>query len=69
VKTPKALEIARGIAQNPNVTAYDLHSDSPEQRLFNIIASLKLIKDNLLEHAHAIMKNDPAKNRDLEDLL
>ena len=66
---PKALELARSIAQKLTATPYDGHSGSPEQRLQNTIASLKLIQDYLLEQAHALIKNDPAKNHDFKDLL
>jgi hypothetical protein len=66
---PKALELARSVAQKLTATPYDGHSGSPEQKLQNTTASLKLIQDNLLEQAHAPIKNDPAKNHDFKDLL
>jgi hypothetical protein len=68
-ENPKALELARSIAQKLNATPYDGDSGSPEQRLQNTIASLKLIQDNLLEQAHALIKNDPAISDDLKDML
>jgi hypothetical protein len=66
---PKALELARSIAQKLTATPYDGHSGSPEQRFQNTIASLKLIQDNLLEQAHALIKIDPAMSGDLNDML
>ncbi len=66
---PKALELARNIAQKLNATPYDGHSGSPEQRLQNTIASLKLIQDNLLEQAHALIEAHPAIGGDLKDIL
>jgi uncharacterized protein YciI len=68
-ENPKALELARSIAQRLKATPYDGHSGSPEQRLQNTIASLELIQNNLLEQAQALIKNDPAKNHDFKDLL
>jgi uncharacterized alpha-E superfamily protein len=68
-ENPKALEIARSIAQRLKATPYDGHSGSPEQRLQNTIASLKQIQDNLLGQAHALIKNDPALSGDLKDML
>jgi hypothetical protein len=68
-ENPNALERARSIAQKLNATPYDSHSGSPEQRLQNTIASLKLIQDNLLEQAQALIKNDPTISGDLEDML
>jgi hypothetical protein len=68
-ENPKALELARSIAQKLKATPYDGHSGSPEQRLQNTIASLKLIQDNLLEQAHALIKNDPAIGDELNDVL
>ena len=66
---PKALEVARSIAQKLTATPYDSHSGSAEQRLQKTIASLKLIQDNLLEQARALIKNVPAISGDLEDML
>ena len=66
---PKALELARSVAQKLTATPYDGHSGLPEQRLQNTIASLKLIQENLLEQAHALIENDPAISGDLNDML
>jgi len=68
-ENPKALELARSIARNLNASPFDIHLGSPEQRHENIILSLKLIQDNLLEQANALIQNDPTISGDLEDLL
>jgi hypothetical protein len=68
-ENPKALELARSIARKLNASPSDFHLGSPGQRRQDIIAALKLIQDNLLEQAHALIKNDPVIGPDLKDML